>query len=103
MGLCLRLLHLLLNLLLLAGLLTVLMGTWVLSLVPSTAANARSRHEPDRHLNIPAVLLMDRLHFLQSLDLKFKCIDFLHQHTLVGFLEQTWELEGSILYLHFAP
>ena len=63
-------LNLLLSLLLLARLVTELVTTRMLSLVPPSATNTRPAHHSDRHLDIAPILLVDGLCLLQSLNLQ---------------------------------
>ena len=75
-------LYLKFSLLFLAGLVTKLVTAKVLALVPATAADARSTHHANRHLNVAAILFVESFNFLEPLDFKIKCVYFLHQLTL---------------------
>lgn len=75
-------LDLLLAHLLLARLVTELVTARVLALVPATTANAWTIHYSDWHFNVATILLVNRLGFLQALNLEVKGMDLLHQLAL---------------------
>lgn len=96
-------LDLLLSLLLFARLVAVLVAARVLALVPASTADARATHDSDRHLDVAAVLFVDRLGLLQPLDLEVERVNLLHQLALsrprlhCDPLQVVWQLNALVV------